>query len=139
MAAISSIRLFVVPARSPPHSSLEWPPYRSTTPQPPGPGLPLHAPSVQISTTELAGPFDPFDPPGPAEVSLSATAGNLPAGTGAAREVRPARPADRRVAAEWRAWPAAAGRRGPGPRLPPGSRPPSAPRTRFHRRSRAGR
>ena len=45
MAASSSIRLLVV-ERSPPCSSLTTLPYRSTAPQPPGPGLPLHAPSV---------------------------------------------------------------------------------------------
>ncbi len=46
IAAISSIRLFVVPALSPPQISLVCEPYLSTAPQPPGPGLPLHAPSV---------------------------------------------------------------------------------------------
>ena len=45
MAAISSIRLFVVCA-SPPCSSFVTPFQRSTTPHPPGPGFPLHAPSV---------------------------------------------------------------------------------------------
>jgi mannose-6-phosphate isomerase-like protein (cupin superfamily) len=45
MAAISSIRLFVVCA-SPPYSSFSRPAPWSTTPHPPGPGLPLHAPSV---------------------------------------------------------------------------------------------
>ena len=45
MAAISSIRLFVV-CGSPPCSSFSVPCQRSTTPHPPGPGLPLHAPSV---------------------------------------------------------------------------------------------
>ena len=45
MAAISSIRLFVV-AGSPPCSSFSTPFQRSTAPQPPGPGFPLHAPSV---------------------------------------------------------------------------------------------
>ena len=45
MAAMSSIRLFVV-CGSPPCSSFSVPFQRSTTPQPPGPGFPLHAPSV---------------------------------------------------------------------------------------------
>jgi hypothetical protein len=45
MAAISSIRLFVV-CGSPPCSSFSVPFQRSTAPQPPGPGFPLHAPSV---------------------------------------------------------------------------------------------
>jgi hypothetical protein len=45
MAAISSIRLFVV-SGSPPCSSFVTPFQRSTTPHPPGPGFPLHAPSV---------------------------------------------------------------------------------------------
>ncbi len=46
IAAISSIRLFVVPPPSPPQISLVREPCESTAPQPPGPGLPLHAPSV---------------------------------------------------------------------------------------------
>lgn len=48
MAAISSMRLFVVifPARN----LLLNCPYMRTAPQPPGPGLPLHAPSVYITT-----------------------------------------------------------------------------------------
>ena len=46
MAAISSIRLLVVPALSPPQISLVREPYLSSAPQPPGPGLPLQAPSV---------------------------------------------------------------------------------------------
>ena len=45
MAAISSIRLFVA-CGSPPCSSFSVPFHRSTTPQPPGPGFRLHAPSV---------------------------------------------------------------------------------------------
>src|SRR6476620_5351826 len=50
MAAISSIRLFVVSV-SPPDSSRSFAPMRHSTPQPPGPGLPRHAPSVNISTS----------------------------------------------------------------------------------------
>src|SRR6185437_15427018 len=50
MAASSSIRLFVVRA-SPPASSFSLSPMRSSTAQPPGPGLPRHAPSVNISTS----------------------------------------------------------------------------------------
>jgi hypothetical protein len=42
---VSSMRLFVV-ADSPPKISRSFPSYSSTAPQPPGPGLPLHAPSV---------------------------------------------------------------------------------------------
>src|SRR5690554_7362581 len=49
MAAISSIRLLVVCA-SPPCMVLQASPYRNNTPQPPGPGLPLQAPSVNITT-----------------------------------------------------------------------------------------
>ena len=45
MTAVSSMRLLVVCA-SPPESSRSCAPYLSTAPQPPGPGLPLHAPSV---------------------------------------------------------------------------------------------
>src|SRR4029077_6455696 len=45
MAAISSIRLFVV-SGSKPYSSFSLPCQRITTPQPPGPGFPLQAPSV---------------------------------------------------------------------------------------------
>ena len=45
MAAISSILLFVV-CGSPPCSSLVTSFQRSTAPHPPGPGFPLHAPSV---------------------------------------------------------------------------------------------
>ena len=45
MTAVNSIRLLVVPA-SPPCNSFMWGPQRSTAPQPPGPGFPLHAPSV---------------------------------------------------------------------------------------------
>ena len=43
------MRLLVV-AGSPPESSLTRSPARSTTPQPPGPGLPRQAPSVNAST-----------------------------------------------------------------------------------------
>src|SRR5438270_12848601 len=49
IAAISSIRLLVV-SGSPPDNSRSLSPMRSNTPQPPGPGLPRHAPSVNIST-----------------------------------------------------------------------------------------
>src|SRR4051794_22216549 len=49
IAASSSIRLLVVSV-SPPESSRSFSPMRSSTPQPPGPGLPRHAPSVNIST-----------------------------------------------------------------------------------------
>src|SRR3569623_52353 len=50
MAAISSMRLLVVRV-SPPYRSFSVPLLRSTTPHPPGPGLPRQAPSVYISTT----------------------------------------------------------------------------------------
>src|SRR5574343_476681 len=49
MAAVSSMRLLVV-SFSPPHSSFSCGPRRRIAPQPPGPGLPLQAPSVKIST-----------------------------------------------------------------------------------------
>src|SRR5690348_10471330 len=50
IAATSSIRLLVV-SGSPPESSRSLSPVRRSTPQPPGPGLPRHAPSVNISTS----------------------------------------------------------------------------------------
>src|SRR5690348_6386421 len=50
MAASSSMRLLVV-SGSPPASSRSLSPMRRSTPQPPGPGLPRHAPSVNISTS----------------------------------------------------------------------------------------
>src|SRR3954462_13322660 len=50
IAATSSMRLLVV-SGSPPASSRSLSPMRSSTPQPPGPGLPRHAPSVNISTS----------------------------------------------------------------------------------------
>src|SRR3954451_12551835 len=50
IAAISSMRLLVV-SGSPPDSSRSLAPMRSSAPQPPGPGLPRHAPSVNISTS----------------------------------------------------------------------------------------
>ena len=59
MAAISSMRLLVV-ARSPPEISFSCAPERRIAPQPPGPGLPLHAPSVKIST---AGALTSRTPP----------------------------------------------------------------------------
>src|SRR5437660_7712621 len=43
------MRLLVVTG-SPPASSLSTTPKRRIAPHPPGPGLPLHAPSVKIST-----------------------------------------------------------------------------------------
>src|SRR5699024_8097468 len=52
MTAVSSIRLLVV-FSSPPNSSFSWPPARIHTPQPPGPGLPLQAPSDHIWTTGI--------------------------------------------------------------------------------------
>lgn len=47
------MRLLVVCAE-PPESSFSFTPYRSTAPQPPAPGFPLHAPSVKISTVFMA-------------------------------------------------------------------------------------
>src|SRR5690606_2869392 len=49
ITAISSMRLLVV-SGSPPCSDFSCGPWRNSTPQPPGPGLPLQAPSVQAST-----------------------------------------------------------------------------------------
>src|SRR3954471_16682145 len=53
IAAINSMRLLVV-SGSPPASSRSLLPVRSSTAQPPGPGLPRHAPSVNISTSGSA-------------------------------------------------------------------------------------
>src|SRR5690606_37907600 len=53
ITARSSMRLLVVSA-SPPCSFFSWAPWRSSAPQPPGPGLPLQAPSVHICTTGSA-------------------------------------------------------------------------------------
>src|SRR3954453_16811003 len=50
MAATSSMRLLVV-SGSPPASSRSLSPMRNSTAQPPGPGLPRHAPSVNSSTS----------------------------------------------------------------------------------------
>src|SRR5438876_5058004 len=50
MTAISSMRLLVV-AGSPPESSRSRPTIRRMAAQPPGPGLPLQAPSVKSSTS----------------------------------------------------------------------------------------
>src|SRR5438270_7583193 len=50
IAAMSSMRLLVVSV-SPPDSSRSFSPIRRSTAQPPGPGLPRHAPSVNISTS----------------------------------------------------------------------------------------
>src|SRR3569833_879998 len=49
IAVCCFFRLLVVSV-SPPESSRSFSPMRSSTPQPPGPGLPRHAPSVNIST-----------------------------------------------------------------------------------------
>src|SRR6266481_3377498 len=50
IAAISSMRLLVV-SGSPPASSRSLSPMRNRTAQPPGPGLPRQAPSVNSSTS----------------------------------------------------------------------------------------
>src|SRR3954454_15018164 len=55
IAATSSIRLFVVNG-SAPTSSRSLAPVRSKTAQPPGPGVPRHAPSVNISTSGRSAP-----------------------------------------------------------------------------------
>src|SRR4029077_11361154 len=52
IAAVNSMRLLVV-AGSPPKSSFSWPAQERMAPQPPGPGLPEQAPSVQIETSPL--------------------------------------------------------------------------------------
>src|SRR5476649_282884 len=52
IAPINSMRLLVVLA-SPPQSSFSMPLQTSKAPQPPGPGLPLQAPSVNSSTLSL--------------------------------------------------------------------------------------
>ena len=46
IGAISSMRLLVVGSADPPQISFSTVPYRSTAPQPPGPGFGMHAPSV---------------------------------------------------------------------------------------------
>ena len=53
IAAINSIRLFVV-SGSPPDNSRSSPRHRISAPQPPAPGLPLQAPSVKISTCDFS-------------------------------------------------------------------------------------
>src|SRR4029079_4593523 len=53
IAARSSIRLLVV-SGSPPDSSRSLAPIRASPPQPPGPGLPRQAPSVNSSTSGSA-------------------------------------------------------------------------------------
>jgi hypothetical protein len=50
IAAIISMRLLVV-SGSPPENSFSCGPERTIAPQPPGPGLPLQAPSVKIWTS----------------------------------------------------------------------------------------
>src|SRR4029079_19527279 len=50
IAASSSMRLLVV-SGSPPTTSRSFAPVLKSTAQPPGPGLPRHAPSVNISTS----------------------------------------------------------------------------------------
>src|SRR5574343_582569 len=52
ITAVNSMRLFVVWA-SPPHISRSWGPLTIQTPHPPRPGLPLHAPSVYITTVGI--------------------------------------------------------------------------------------
>src|SRR5438309_9289416 len=52
IAASISMRLLVVRG-SPPDSSFSRAPARTIAPQPPGPGLPLQAPSVKISTSVM--------------------------------------------------------------------------------------
>ena len=50
IGAVSSIRLLLVSPGSPPNISRTCPRWRSTAPQPPGPGLGRHPPSVWITT-----------------------------------------------------------------------------------------
>src|SRR5689334_1482141 len=50
IGAINSIRLLLVSPDSPPHISRTCSRWRNTAPQPPGPGLGLHPPSVWITT-----------------------------------------------------------------------------------------
>ena len=57
ITAVSSMRLLVVD-RSPPKSSRSLPSKVSSAPQPPGPGLPLQAPSVKISTALPAASWE---------------------------------------------------------------------------------
>src|SRR3981189_3709269 len=51
IGAVNSIRLCLVSPGSPPHISRTCSRCRSTAPQPPGPGLGLHPPSVWMTTT----------------------------------------------------------------------------------------
>ena len=53
VGAVNSIWLLVV-LKAPPQSSRTWPLYFIHAPHPPGPGLPLLAPSVQISTSFIS-------------------------------------------------------------------------------------
>src|SRR5437879_5272292 len=66
MAASISIRLLVV-SGSPPDSSFSRAPARTIAPQPPGPGLPLQAPSVKISTSVKVGSGGGFEAAGELE------------------------------------------------------------------------
>src|SRR3954468_22478438 len=60
------MRLLVV-SGSPPDSSFSCAPERMIAPQPPGPGLPLQAPSVKISTSIKVGSGSGFEPAGQLE------------------------------------------------------------------------
>src|SRR3954468_8591122 len=61
MATSISMRLLVVRG-SPPDSSFSRAPARTIAPQPPGPGLPLQAPSVKISTCVTGASGSGFEP-----------------------------------------------------------------------------
>src|SRR5258705_2346454 len=68
IGAVNSIRLLLVSPGSPPHISRTCSRWRSTAPQPPGPGLGLHPPSVWMTTTSSlmssTGPCLPEQPHG---------------------------------------------------------------------------
>src|SRR3954470_3291847 len=66
IGAVNSIRLLLVSPGSPPHISRTCSRNRSTAPQPPGPGLGRHPPSVWMTTTSrpmacaFLGPAEPL-------------------------------------------------------------------------------
>src|SRR6478735_10951161 len=79
MGAVSSIRLLLVSPDSPPHISRTCWRCRSTAPQPPGPGLGRHPPSVwMITTSSSTGSVRPRLPQQPHGLRPDAVKGGEP-------------------------------------------------------------